>query len=108
MADGEEGSVATNGRWGGCVGPQSFFWGGTWICAAAGTDNTEIVADIMRQLTCNADIMKDIVTECGNVEKLRAELAPKIQAAESKHKAEELHPEEMGNAAAKKRQVHRS
>lgn len=53
-------------------------------------------------------VMKDIVTECGNVEKLRAELAPKIQAAESKHKAEELHPEEMGNAAAKKRQVHRS
>lgn len=53
-------------------------------------------------------VMKDIVTECGNVEKLRTELAPKIQAAESKHKAEELHPEEMGNAAAKKRQVHRS
>ena len=55
-------SVAGAGRWGGTVGPQSFFWGGTWICAAAGTDNTEIVADIMRQLTCNADIMKEIVT----------------------------------------------
>lgn len=53
-------------------------------------------------------VMKDIVTEGGNVEKLRAELAPKIQAAESKHKAEELHPEEMGNAASKNRQVHRN
>jgi len=56
-------SVAGAGRWGGTVGPQGFFWGGTWICAAAGSDNTEIVADIMRQLTCNADIMKDIVTQ---------------------------------------------
>ncbi|MBR0147840.1 MAG: carbohydrate ABC transporter substrate-binding protein [Lachnospiraceae bacterium] len=61
MADGEEGSVATNGRWGGVVGPQSFFWGGTWICGANGTDNPALVGDIMRQLTCNADIMKDIV-----------------------------------------------
>ena len=61
MADGEEGSVATNGRWGGCVGPQSFFWGGTWICGAAGTDNPTIVGDIMKQMTCNADIMKEIV-----------------------------------------------
>ena len=61
MAAGEEGSVATNGRWGGCVGPQSFFWGGTWICGATGTDNPTLVGDIMKQLTCNADIMKEIV-----------------------------------------------
>lgn len=61
MAAGEEGSVATEGRWGGCVGPQSFFWGGTWICGATGTDNPTLVGDIMRQLTCNADIMKEIV-----------------------------------------------
>jgi len=61
MAAGEEGSVATAGRWGGCVGPQSFFWGGTWICGATGTDNASLVADIMKQLTCNADIMKEIV-----------------------------------------------
>ena len=61
MGAGEEGSVATNGRWGGCVGPQSFFWGGTWICGATGTDNASLVADIMKQLTCNADIMKEIV-----------------------------------------------
>jgi len=61
MAAGEEGSVATNGRWGGCVGPQSFFWGGTWICGAQGTDNPALVGDIMRQMTCNADIMKEIV-----------------------------------------------
>ena len=61
MADGEEGSVATNGRWGGCVGPQSFFWGGTWICGATGTDNPTLVADIMKTMTCDATVMKEIV-----------------------------------------------
>lgn len=61
MAADQEGSVGFNGRWGGCVGPQSFFWGGTWICGATGTDNASLVADIMKQLTCNADIMKEIV-----------------------------------------------
>ena len=24
-----------------CEGPQSYYWGGTWICAAAGTDNAD-------------------------------------------------------------------
>ena len=61
MAADQEGSVGFDGRWGGCVGPQSFFWGGTWICGATGTDNASLVADIMKQLTCNADIMKEIV-----------------------------------------------
>lgn len=61
MADGEPGSIATNGGWGACVGPQSSFWGGTWICAANGTDNADIVADIMRELTMNADVMTEIV-----------------------------------------------
>lgn len=26
-----------------CEGPQSYYWGGTWICAAAGTDNANLV-----------------------------------------------------------------
>jgi len=57
-----DGSISKDGGWGACVGPQSFFWGGTWICAANGTDNKSLVLDIMKQLTCNADIMKEIVT----------------------------------------------
>ncbi len=61
MAADKEGSVGNLGQWGGTVGPQGFFWGGTWICAATGTDNTEVIADIMRQLTTNEDIMKGIV-----------------------------------------------
>ena len=61
MAADQDGSVANAGRWGACVGPQSFFWGGTWIAAATGTDNPALVADIMRKLTMDKDIMIDIV-----------------------------------------------
>ncbi len=57
----EEGSIANQGGWGAVVGPQGFYWGGTWIAAAKGTDNPTLVADIMRQLTTNEDIMSDIV-----------------------------------------------
>ena len=62
MAADKEGSIANAGGWGATEGPQGFFWGGTWICAAAGTDNASLVADIMKQLTTNKDIMLDIVS----------------------------------------------
>ena len=61
MAADTEGSIANAGGWAATEGPQGFNWGGTWICAAAGTDNGDVIADIMRQLTCNVDIMTDIV-----------------------------------------------
>ena len=43
-----------------CEGPQSYYWGGTWICGAAGTDNKVLIKDIMQKLTCDKDIMKNI------------------------------------------------
>ncbi|MCD7727164.1 MAG: ABC transporter substrate-binding protein [Ruminococcus sp.] len=61
MAADTEGSIGYEGNWGACEGPQGFYWGGTWICAAAGTDNETLVADIMRTLTCDADVMTEIV-----------------------------------------------
>ncbi|MCR4995725.1 MAG: ABC transporter substrate-binding protein [Butyrivibrio sp.] len=63
MAADTEGSIANAGGWGATEGPQGFFWGGTWICAAQGTDNVSLVADIMKQLTTNKDIMLDIVAK---------------------------------------------
>lgn len=48
------------GDWAVCAGPQVYYWGGTWLCAAAGTDNPNLVKDIMYQLTCNPEIMKKI------------------------------------------------
>ena len=46
-----------------CQGPQSYYWGGTWICAAQGTDNANLVKDIMLKMTTDDDIMKDIVVD---------------------------------------------
>ena len=61
MAADTEGSIANAGGWGACEGPQGFYWGGTWITAATGTDNANLVADIMRKLTTDETIMTDIV-----------------------------------------------
>ena len=46
-----------------CEGPQPYYWGGTWICAAAGTDNTDIIRDVMQKLTCDEAIMKQITLD---------------------------------------------
>ncbi len=54
-------SIGGQGKWGATEGPQGFFWGGTWICAAAGTDNGDLIKDIMLKLTADATIMKGIV-----------------------------------------------
>ncbi|MCR5094000.1 MAG: ABC transporter substrate-binding protein [Lachnospiraceae bacterium] len=54
-------SIGGQGGWGATEGPQGFFWGGTWICAATGTDNATLVADIMRQMTTNEELMLGIV-----------------------------------------------
>lgn len=58
-----EGSIGYNGRWGATEGPQSAFWGGTWMCAATGTDNRELIKDIMLKMTCDPDVMQDIVEQ---------------------------------------------
>lgn len=63
MAADVDGSIANLGGWGITEGPQGFFWGGTWICAATGTDNPSLVKDIMLKLTCDEEIMKGIVTK---------------------------------------------
>lgn len=60
MAVDDPASIAANGGWGVTAGPQLFSWGGSWICAAAGTDNPALVADIMRKLSVDSDIMTDI------------------------------------------------
>ena len=78
MAADTEGSVANAGRWGLCVGPQSFYWGGTWICGAVGTDNPSLVKDIMLTMTTDKAVLKEIVekdSDCVNSPSLLKELA---------------------------------
>ena len=46
-----------------CEGPQAYYWGGTWICAAAGTDNTATIKNVVEKLTCDKDIDKQITLD---------------------------------------------
>lgn len=78
LAADEDGSIANQGGWGYCEGPQSYFWGGTWICAAAGTDNPNLVKDIILTMTTDKAVLKEIAQkdqDCVNSKAVLAELA---------------------------------
>ena len=51
------------GDWSVCEGPAAWYWGGTWIAGARGTDNAGLVADIMRKFTCDKENMVTITKE---------------------------------------------
>ncbi len=51
------------GDWGVCEGPQNYYWGGSWIAAAKGTDNKALVADVMKWMTCNGETMTQITND---------------------------------------------
>lgn len=66
LADAEGEKAAGNGIFGDyavCEGPQPYYWGGTWICAAKGTDNISFIRDMMYRLTCDAETMKQITLD---------------------------------------------
>ena len=45
------------------TGPASYYWGGTWIAAAAGTDDKDLIKDIMLKLTCDETIAEKITRD---------------------------------------------
>ena len=51
------------GKYAVCEGPQAYYWGGTWICAADGTDNVEDVKDIMKYMACDKDTLLKITKD---------------------------------------------
>lgn len=56
----------TYGDWAFTKGPQGFSWGGTWLVAAAGTDNVSLVKAIFKKLTADADTLTTIAKEKGD------------------------------------------
>lgn len=46
-----------------CEGPSPYYWGGSWICAAKGSDNISFIKDLMLRLTCDKDTMKQITID---------------------------------------------
>ena len=49
------------GDW--CIvkGPQAYFWGGTWLLAATGSDNTEMLKSIFETFTTNEEVVTNLV-----------------------------------------------
>lgn len=60
------GDGSAEGDWAICEGPQGFSWGGTWICGAAGSDNVDIIKDVMMTLTCDTNTLKSICVDAGD------------------------------------------
>ena len=51
----------TIGDWALVEGPQAFFWGGTWLLAATGSDNPTAVADTMNAFINNEEICENLI-----------------------------------------------
>lgn len=63
--DKEKGTV---GDWVIIQGPQAHFWGGTWMLAAAGNDNPEFIADLMKAFSTNETILENLVKGKGIID----------------------------------------
>ena len=64
LADSEAEAAPGNGSYGDWAivkGPQGYYWGGTWLCAAKGSDNLELTKLIMKTMTCDKDTLLGIV-----------------------------------------------
>lgn len=62
-----QGGDEAKGKWKACVGPAGWFWGGSWLCGAVDSDNQDIVADIMKTMTCNTDVAKFLIDSVGEM-----------------------------------------
>ena len=61
MGNAQDPEKGCSGDWAICQGPQAYFWGGTWLLAATGTDNPSMVADIMNTFTINEEVCSALV-----------------------------------------------
>ena len=60
------GNGATNGSWGACVGPSPYYWGGTYVSVGKNTNNPDLCAFILYELTCDPDIGVAITNVTGD------------------------------------------
>ena len=61
----DESNTESYGDWGIVPGPAGWYRGGSWLCAAVGTPNPGFSAEIIRNLTCNEQVMQDIYEKTG-------------------------------------------
>ena len=61
MGNAQDAEKGCSGDWAICEGPAAHFWGGTWLMAPTGTENAEIVADIMNAFINNEEVCSALV-----------------------------------------------
>ena len=61
MGNAQDPDKGCSGDWAICEGPAAHFWGGTWLMAPAGTENADIVADIMNTFINNEEVCTALV-----------------------------------------------
>ena len=54
------------GNWRIVLGPQAFFWGGSWLCVSPNCNTADQAADFIRQFTVNADTMEEYALYSGD------------------------------------------
>ncbi len=59
--DAKAAGTDTIGDWALVEGPQAFFWGGTWLLAATGSDNPTMVADVMNAFINNEEVCENLI-----------------------------------------------
>jgi len=61
-----QGNGATDGNWGAVVGPQPYYWGGTYVSVGKDTNNPELAAFILYELCCDPEIGVAITNVTGD------------------------------------------
>ncbi len=61
MGNAQDPEKGCMGDWAIVEGPQSHFWGGTWLLAPAGTDNPTMLADIMNTFINDEEVCSALV-----------------------------------------------
>ena len=61
MGNAQDPDKGCPGDWAIIQGPQAYFWGGTWLLAAEGSDNPEMLADVFNAFTANEDSCTKLV-----------------------------------------------
>lgn len=61
-----QGNGATDGNWGAVTGPTSYHWGGTYVCVGKNTNNPELAAFLLYELTCDPDVGVEITNQTGD------------------------------------------
>lgn len=52
--------TSTYGKWNMCVGPQAYYWGGTWLAATKDCSDTDLAAELIRFMTCDVENLKNV------------------------------------------------